>query len=718
MKYLSILGIFTALVFAGTSCSDFDPMDFHVEKPESIAMQEEINAFDPLKTYINHESNPNFKLGASVSTSDILSKGVMYRLLKSNFNEITLNTAMTHGAVVQANGDLALTNLLDLYEAAEEDDMGIYGRSLLWSHNQNSSYLNGLLAPLIVESPPFANSIDLNPLKNGDFAGWTYSTGGGGVSIADQEGMGGGVPAIKMKASPSSSNPEDLKMTTPDIPVVPGKEYEVVIYIKSDVPGEGRISFDGLMDNTPLKDWMNTGNVSETFGTNLSWREIRFTVNDFEGESFKIHFDLGYTAGVTYHIDINNLYVYDLDGDPIINNLISNGDFEGGVAWGGWGNGSTRGVEPEGSGVGNTGRAFYVTNPSLANFWAAQTIYELAEPLNSGETYNLSFWVKGDAEGIIRPEMQSPNYSSNGFGMIPVTPEWTLINVSTTITANDRNRFIISYGEFEGTVYIDNVVLSSATLVGGTTTVVDRLPEEKAAIVDEQLEKWVSGIVGYSAPYVKAWDVVSQPMDESNPYELKTGVGRTLASGEFYWQDYLGKDYALRAFQLAEENGNPDDLLFISDNNLASNLDKCRGLIQYVDYLEEKGAKIDGIGTQLNIDVHASKENIAQMFELLAATGKKIRVTELEVRVNTAQLTEEIMNLQSEMYQYVLETYQEKVPASQRYGVTVWGVVDSQTNTSWRQGLWREAVQNPQNPLNNLIRKPAYVGFAQGLKGL
>ncbi|SHN28557.1 Carbohydrate binding domain-containing protein [Cyclobacterium lianum] len=700
--------MFTALAMAGTSCADFDPLEFQVEEPESIARQQEINAYDSLKSYISLENSPGFKLGASGSTADILNKGVMYRLLKSNFDEITLNTAMTHGSVVQSDGDLALANLLDLYEAAEQSEMGIYGRTILWNQNQNATYLNGLLAPLIVNSPPFANSLDVSSLKNGDLDGWTYSAGGGSVTIAEQEGMGGAESAIKMTSSSNASDPADLRLTSPDIPVTPGKEYEILIYIKSDVPGEGSISFEGLVDNEPLKDWMQTGTETETFATNLSWREIRFTVNDFEGEAFKINFDLGYAPGVTYNIDINNLYVYDLDGEPIINNLISNGDFENGVAWGGWGNGSTRGVTEDGEGVGNSGRAFTVTNPSLANFWAAQSIYELGSPLNNGETYNLSFWVKGDAEGIIRPEMQSPDFSSNGFGMVPVTTEWRLVNLSTTITADDRNRFIISYGEFEGTVYIDDVVLSSATLVGGTTTVVDRLPEEKTAIVEEQLEKWVSGMVEYSAPYVNAWDVVSQPMDDNNPNELKTGVGRSLANGEFYWQDYLGKDYALKAFHLAEEYGNPSDLLFISDNNLASNLDKCRGLIQYVEYLEDNGAKIDGIGAQLNIEIFTSKENIAQMFELLAATGKKIKVTELEVRINTTQVTEEIMNQQADMYQYVLDTYREKVPASQRYGVTVWGVMDSQTNTSWGQGLWD----------SNLNRKPAYVGFAEGLKGL
>ena len=41
----------------------------------------------------------------------------------------------------------------------------------------------------------------------------------------------------------------------------------------------------------------------------------------------------------------------------------------------------------------------------------------------------------------------------------------------------------------------------------------------------------------------------------------------------------------LKGGKKAKENGNADDSLFISDYGLDTNLDKCRGLIQYIEYL-------------------------------------------------------------------------------------------------------------------------------------
>src|SRR5690606_1731130 len=112
------------------------------------------------------------------------------------------------------------------------------------------------------------------------------------------------------------------------------------------------------------------------------------------------------------------------------------------------------------------------------------------------------------------------------------------------------------------------------------------------------LTQFISGMVDTCKNYVKAWDVVNEPMDDGKPYELKTGIGKAnIASDEFYWQDYMGKDYAVEAFKLARQHGNQDDKLFINDYNLEYNLDKCKGLIQYVEYIESKGAKVDGIGT-------------------------------------------------------------------------------------------------------------------------
>ncbi|WP_215224618.1 endo-1,4-beta-xylanase [Echinicola shivajiensis] len=709
-RYINFLG--GVALSLTSSCVDYVSTDeYQVEKPESIALQEELNSYNTLKTYIDSIANPDFVLGGAVSQSEYANKGVLYRLINSNFQEITAGYGMKHGAVVQSDGSLSMDAVNAMYQAAAEAGTSIYGHTLCWHANQNAGYLNGLLEPLVVNSPAFANELDLNGLMAGELSA---NPTNGDVSIAANKGMGEGTSAIKLTTGASVSSPGDLQFVIPDIPSEAGMEYEIVAYIKSDMPGEGRISFEGLGNNEPEIDWMGTGMASSSFQTSMSWREIRFSLNDFQGDSFKLKFDMGYAPGVTYYLDINNLYVYDPNGEPVINNLVADGDFESGSGWGGWGNGSTRGITEDGMGFGGEGKAFFVTNPSVTGgFWEVQTSYGFAEPLENGETYKLSFWVKGDAEGIIRPELQSPNYSSNGFGQVMVTKEWQQVELTTTATADDRSRLIISYGEYAGTVYIDNVVLSSASLSGGSTTLVQKTPEEKESIISGELERWISEMVTNSAEHVKAWDVVNEPMDDGNPYELKTGIGKAdKAADEFYWQDYLGKDYAVMAFQWARSYGNPDDLHFINDYNLEYNLDKCQGLIDYVTYLESQGAQVDGIGTQMHIGIDSNKQNIAMMFEMLAATGKLIKVSELDVRVNSANPTPEMLEQQAEMYKYVVDTYNEYVPKAQRYGITVWGITDSPDDASWlpgeRQGLWDL----------NFNRKPAYVGFVEGLQGL
>jgi len=712
MKQLYIRCFSILVISIGvSSCVDYIPTDeFKVEKPLSIAQQEELNAYDVLRNYVDTLAYPNFKLGGAVTMSEYASRGVMYRLINSNFNEITAGYGMKHGAVVQANGNMDFSSVNSTLEAATDAGTSVFGHTLVWHANQNAAYLNSLLEPLVVNSPAFANELDLSSPMGGSMEGWSKK---GNVSIVEEAGMGQGTSSFVF-TSASGNDPESVQLTTPAIPVIQGKEYEVIVYIKSDQPGLGGITFEGLADNAPAKDWMGTGKDSTAFETSISWQEIRFRISDFEGDSFKMNFNLGHLPNTSYAIDINNLYVYDPTGEPMINNLVVDGDFENGNGWGGWGNNSERGVTADGLGFGGTGKAFYVTNPSVTGgFWEVQSSYEFAAPLKNGEEYKLTFWVKGDAEGIIRPELQSPDYSSNGFGQVGVTKEWKQVSLSTVATAEDRIRLIVSYGEFAGTVYLDNVVLSSASLAGGTTTLVNKTEVEKTSIVAGEFERWISGMITNSKEHIKAWDVVNEPMDDANPSELKSGVGNPdVAADHFFWQDYLGKDYAVKAFELAEQYGNSEDLLFINDYNLEYNLAKTQGLIDYVNYIESKGVTVDGIGTQMHIAIDSNKDNIVSMFKMLAATGKQIKVSELDVRVNTTNPSPEMLDLQREMYKFVAEMYLEHVPASQRYGITIWGVKDSADNSNWlpgeKQGLWDL----------NLNRKPAYAGFAEGLEGM
>ena len=713
MKDLYKLGIFLLGLSLVTSCTHYEPLDFQVEKPESIVLQEELNSYGSLKSYLGEDAS-DFVLGAAVSIPEYNSKGIMYRLINSNFEEVTPGYGMKHGAIVNNDGTLNLVNLNEFLELAEAAGTSVFGHTLAWHANQNAAYLNGLLEPLVIESPAFQNDLDITGLIDGTFSGYNFNVGEEAIEIAENEGMGDGSNAIKLTAPSNAAEPFDLQFTTPPIQVVEGHEYEVIFYIKSDALGEGRISFEGLNNNTPLIDYQGSGSPSETFQTGFSWEEVRFRVSDFENGFFSINFDLGYQPGVTYYIDINNFYVYDTQGEPILNNLVVNGDFENGTGWGGWGNGSTRGVTEDGLGFGNAGRAFYVTNPTLTDYYLAQSAYDFAEPLENGETYTLSFWVKGDAEGIIRPELQSADYSADGFGQITVNQEWKRVEVVTTVTADDRGRLLFSFGEFAGTVYIDNVSLSSASGGGGSTTILEREDAVKQAIIEGELERWISEMMA-AASYVDAWDVVNEPMDDGNPYELKTGIGKTdLAEDEFYWQDYLGKDYAVTAFKLAERYGNPDDLLFINDYNLEYNLDKCKGLIEYVEYIEEQGARVDGIGTQMHINIDSDRAKITEMFQLLAATGKMVKVSELDigVGVKTTEANEELYLAQEEMYKFVMDQYFSLIPEPQQYGITIWSPTDSPASSSWRVGepigLWTEGF----------TRKPSYRGVVEGLGGI
>lgn len=131
--YKIAFGLAVAMLLA--SCHKYEALDYQVAKPTSFAAQEMIDAYQPLKTYIDRAANPKFKFGAGASLQPYLSKGVIYRLINSNFDEITLGYEMKHGAVVQADGSLALTNVKNLLETASKAGITVFGHTLAWHAN-------------------------------------------------------------------------------------------------------------------------------------------------------------------------------------------------------------------------------------------------------------------------------------------------------------------------------------------------------------------------------------------------------------------------------------------------------------------------------------------------------------------------------------------------------------------------------------------------------
>ncbi len=718
MKYTKILPAIALSCLLFSSCDDNlmewgkDPNHGDITSAElPLELAEKISRYEPLKTYTD------FKLGSGVGLDLYMNDEVYRNLVNENFDEVTIGYEMKHAPMVSANGDIKFDKVDAFIAKAKEAGLSTYGHTLVWHSNQNASYLNSIIAPTVIPGSSGSNSLNTTGLKDGSFSGgWARNNPGAGISIVDGAGLSSSSKAIKLIASTTSSAAYNLQLTSPDIPAVSGHEYEISFFIKSDQAGKGRISFSGLGNNYPWKDWYATGGSwTEAFATTSQWQQVKITVNDVSGTIFKMNLDLGYLPNVTYYIDVDSFTVVDLDAVPTVVNLISNGDFESGSLspWSGYGNSSTRAVSANGAGYGGTGYAMVLMNPTAANNYSAQQVYTFSSPLVKDKEYTCTFWVKSDVPAALQIELQSADYSANYYGGINVTSTWTQVVKTVKPSTADRAKLIFDFGATAATFTIDDIVLTPVEAGGGGGTgpvIVEKTEAEKTQIIGAAMENWITKMVSHYKNDVPAWDVVNEPMKEGG--SLRDGNVTELADDEFYWVKYLGKDYAVTAFKLARQYGNATDKLFINDYNLESSLAKCDGLIEYVKYIESKGATVDGIGTQMHISLSTNKDQIVEMFKKLAATGKLVKVSELDVRLGTKSPTLEQLADQSAMYQFVIDSYRNNVPKAQQYGITIWGVSDSEIeHVNWlpdeSPNVWDASYK----------RKHAYKGVADGLAG-
>ncbi|WP_442796369.1 endo-1,4-beta-xylanase [Pelobium manganitolerans] len=719
--YTIALGFTASLLMV--SCVKHELLDFHVDKPISFENQEKIDSYKALKTYIDRSSNPDFKFGAAVSLSDYVNKGVMYRLVNNNFDEIVLGYAMKHGAVVKADGKLDLDNVKELLKTAHDAGISVYGHTLCWHANQNATYLNKLIAPTIIPSTG-GPSLGPNLISNGDFesgngAGWggwgNSSTRGITASGQGYNGTGLGY----FMTNPSKVNSWQAQ-TAYDFSTAleKGATYKLSFYVKGSAAG----SASAALQETKTYGADDFG----AFDVTTDWKLVELEKVVTADDRTRFLFSFGAYEGTIY-IDNISLAKFDPNGGVMTGNqIVANFESDNLGKTYTMTNGGSATVVDDPKGV--SGKVLNVkSNQSHPKF---EVTLPLGVTLGNCENLTMDFYATGST-GLYGTGMKMSinggslvNYGSPASYGCP-DGDWgrgkivlPIANMGLSSDQKKLNSFTIEVGSGTGSgnYYIDNVALAWKTT---GDLIVEKTPAEKKTIITGALTNFISAMVDTCKNYVKAWDVVNEPISDGNsgrPYNLKTlaEVTGTVPSDFFFWQDYLGEDYAVEAFKIARQHANAGDLLFINDYNLEYSLDKCNKLIDYVAYIESKGAKVDGIGTQMHISTNSNKDKIVEMFKLLAATKKKIKVSELDMGINgkkTAQATEEDYIAQAELYKFVIEKYFELIPASQRYGITIWAPTDSPESSSWRKGepigLWTEGF----------VRKPAYVGVAEALQG-
>lgn len=280
---------------------------------------------------------------------------------------------------------------------------------------------------------------------------------------------------------------------------------------------------------------------------------------------------------------------------------------------------------------------------------------------------------------------------------------------------------------------------------------------EKREALLGAMDNWISGMSAHLkekgiTPY--GYDVINEPITDgtnlvrgvdtnafggsitdngittydSAPEETTTD-GLTLNWGDnrFYWGYYV-KDYAVQAFQKARKYLPAETKLFVNDYNLESSPAKLAALVNFVKNIDTANgsAIVDGIGTQTHFDLSAAtddeeanntiieglKTKVDQMFQTLAATGKIIRVTELDVRLGTSSPSAAQYKAQAETYRMIFQSYKENIPEAQQSGITIWSLSDNEIEHEyWLNG------DVPNLFDSDFLRKWSYKGVCDGIAG-
>lgn len=398
-------------------------------------------------------------------------------------------------------------------------------------------------------------------------------------------------------------------------------------------------------------------------------------------------------------------------GDGISNLLVGDAnDFEGGTTggWGSWGSNKESVEVVAGAGVdGSAG--LVLTNKGDGNAWEAQLAYTFDAPFEVGVPYIIQFQAKSNsAAGSLQFQYQrgADSGQQGGYNDFAVGTDWFTCEYEFTIPEEKEgaDRLVINFGKVGASYTLDNIKFgkkidsAKAPRRAAAYHYELKTPEEKKAILLGAMEEWIKEAMTHAGSACSSWDVINEPIgdncrirgieggwsgDDSEPVEttesgLSLNWANEAGNGHFYWGYYCGMDYAVKAFEYAAKYNPNGAKLFVNDYNLESNPNKLAKLIEFVEYIDNNGAHVDGIGTQMHVSSSISKEQVDAMFKTLAATDKLVRITELDITVGTKTPSADQLQKQADCYQMILTSYFENIPENQQSAITLWTLSDNE----------------------------------------
>ena len=708
-----------------------------------------LDDYKALKEYIDRDKYPNFKLGIGTTVNDYLNNSLVRNMTNKNFDETVAGNAMKMQSCVDNNGNMNFTTVRNYVNTATNAGLHVYGHTLAWHSQQPKGWLLKLLAD---KPAPELTDGDVEVLKvvaSKDFRtqqsiGWKASESENGYSTSFDATNG-------LKVTTTVSKSWEVQFVAWDgIPLKAGKTFKMTMSVKGSKSGR----LDGH-----LGDWSTNNDQDSQTGFGLSasfttaWQDVEVSVIPTVDTNFLLLHVPNY---------IGDVYIRSIKFEEVTKGktitedrhcVVAHATAKQSEVWDNqfW-------VVP-GSFSSGASYVFKADVRADKPAYASTQIHTTPSNYVSSDALgNISFtteWKTVTVSGKFGAAGQSI-----AFNLSELADEnnYYFDNISLKINGTEK----IKNGDFEGTdvssyrVKENSGSVVEPTISDGITYVyfpstIPLTAEERHDVLVEAMDKWIKGMMEACDGKVKGWDLVNEAIsgggnDGEGNYVLQGNNPNgnpdatwDVGGDNFFWQDYMGAlEYVRQACRLARQYGPEDVKLFINDYNLEGTWDlvtkngitaskKLWSLVNWIKKWEADGVThIDGIGTQMHIsfnkrtnDQNNLKRAITGMFQLMAASGKMVRVSEMDMgyndangsSVSTSQMTEAQHKEMADFYEWIIKEYLSIIPPEQQWGICQWCATDSPSNSGWRAntpvGIWDL----------NYYRKHVYAGFVRGLNG-
>lgn len=736
-----------------------------------LAVKEVLANYAPIKDYAK-QYTPKMVVGLGMGANLYAEnyKDVYQNLANDNFQMFTPGNAMKMDAVVGNSGKLTFTNI-DAMLDAMPSDVRLYGHNFIWYQQQSQTYLKSLIAPtMVIKTDGDIASVLANGSFDTDLSPWS---GWGNSSTREWVKAGEDGSGCVHLVNPTDADSWSAQMVQNfSSPLEPGKTYTLRFKARASIAA-GSLQFvvqnnktykgEGYVTTAVGTKWQTYELTITTKADDLNQFCVNFGKVAAEYWIDDIQF------GEKKEDPMTNILAgdaTDFEGGTTGGWGSWGSNKESGTVESGKGKDGSYGLVLKTKKDGNYWEAqcaytfdtyLDASKKYLIQFWAKSNTSagKLQFQYQNGSTYGsqgayTEFNVGTDwtlCEASFTPAYDDVNRILINFGKVDGT--YQIDNIKFGV-AKDQ-------GSAAGA---KEFILARSSRPRRATSITYKVKtaEEKRTALLGAMEAWIKGMADHLAekkvvPY--GYDVVNEPItdgtalvrgvdegafggsttdDDGNttydsaPTESTTeGLNLNWGDGRFYWGYYV-KDYAIKAFQYARQYLPAETKLFVNDYNLEVSPAKLAALVKFVKGIDEANGSpiVDGIGTQVHFDLHAATDNtvtndsiikglrtkVDEMFRSLAASGKLVRVTELDVSLGTSSPSAAQYKCQSDCYKMIFESYKANIPEAQQSGITIWSLSDNEAEHEyWLKG----DVPNLFDA--SYLRKWAYKGVCDGIAG-